>query len=707
MPTEERKLPENDASKPSSQPRLLPPEWPSYTDRQWTPENGSVNQPPENYSASPESAANSASGPADDSTMVPSRQNRSLAPWAGPVILITAVGALGQAWVGYEGRITGTPSAVLFYLTLCMIYAPSAALILSRQLTDNAKILFSVYMSLALLVTRFLQYPTAFVGHDEFVHESIALQIDRTGHLFHPLNSILPEASYYPGMEIVTTALQHATGLSLHMAGCVVLALAFVISTLALIQIMRRITGSVTAACLAALIYLCNQETLYFNTSFSYASLAMPMAFFCIYVFSIRSRSRKIYGLIPVLAVFVSLAATHHLTSLAVVIVLWFWNRLTKQLTGRREPQLFIFYLLCLLVTALWTWFARAYVISYIRESLASSVVSIERLIDGKGGRKLFSTPAGYKTPQWEVIVSFGSVLLIVIILIPALSYVINRWRLIGAAGIVLTALALTYPAIPFGHLTNASSEVADRSSPFIFCGIAYVVAIWWFRRLSTNNAALLTSFLGSQRLFRLGFVRRPLAFLRRPLGFVRRPRLTPALVLSLTFCFVGGGIIGASDFSYTPGKYIVSADERSIDQLALAAGSWESANIKPNSRFVGDRDNSLVAQFNGGLHSVTPAADKVDEGSISNLLLRYLAPSDINTVCTDHIQYLIADVRLSTALPELGVYMDEGEYLDGTRTAPPSVADLTKFDQVPGAERIYDNGAIRIFDLEGLSCPG
>ena len=508
-------------------------------------------------------------------------------------------------------------------------------------------------------------------------------------------------------MEIVTTALQHATGLSLHAAGCVVLSVAFIISTLALIQIMRRITASVTAACLAALIYLCNQETLYFNTSFSYASLAMPMAFFCIYVFSIRSKSLKINGLIPVLAVFVALAATHHLTSLAVVIVLWVWNRLT-QITGRREPQLFTFYLLCLLVVALWTWFARVYVISYIQESLSSSVASVGKLITGGGGRKLFSTPGGYQTPHWEVIISFGSVLLIVIILIPAAWYVINRWRLIGAAGIVLTALALTYPTVPFGHLTNASSEVADRSAPFIFCGVGYVVAMWWFCRLGTqHNDALLTSSLRSQRLLTLALVRRPLAFVRRRLAFVRRRRLTPALVLGLTFCFVGGGIIGASDWSYTPGKYMVSADERSIDQFALAAGSWEAANIEPNSRFVGDRDNSLVAQFYGGMHAVTPAADGVDEGSISNLLLRHLAPSDTNTVCADRIQYLIADVRLSTALPQLGVYMDQGEFLDGTRTAPPSVADLTKFDQVPGAERIYDNGAIRIYNLEGLSCPG
>jgi hypothetical protein len=177
--------------------------------------------------------------------------------------------------------------------------------------------------------------------------------------------------------------------------------------------------------------------------------------------------------------------------------------------------------------------------------------------------------------------------------------------------------------------------------------------------------------------------------------------------VLGLTFCFVGGGVIGAADWSYVPGIYLVSADNRSIDQLALATGSWEAANIEPNSRVVSDRDNSLVAQSYGGLHVLTPAADGIDEGAISNLLLRHPAPSDVSTACANHVQYLIADARLATSLPEEGIYMDQGEYLNGTRTAPPAVTYLTKFDQVPGAERIYDNSAIRIYDLEGLSCPG
>lgn len=602
--------------------------------------------------------------------------------------MLAALGALGQAWIGYQGRTTGAIYPELFYLTLCMIYTPSAALILSGKLSDNAKIGFAVYMSLAVLATRFLQYPNAFAYHDELVHQAIAMAIDQTHHLFHPVNSILPEASYYPGMEIVTTGIQHVTNTSLHTAGWAVLALANVITTLALIELIRRVTGNVSVACLAALIYMCNQEALAFNSQFSYASLALPLALFCLYVFATRDQSARMHGLIPVLAVFVALEATHHLTSLAVVILLWAWNRAT-QVTGRRVPQLSIFYALSILVVLAWTWFARAYVVSYVRESLASSVNSVYALLNGGASRKLFATPAGYQTPKWEVIVSFGSVLVIVLILIPAGWYVVRRWRLVGAAGLVLTVLAAIYPVIPFGHLTNASSEVADRSAAFVFAGVGYVVAIWWFRQLKAQGRA------------------RPVFANRRIFSSRGRLRSTLALVLGLTFCFVGGGIIGQADWSYVPGNYMVSADNRSIDQLALAAGSWEAANIKPGSRVVADRDNGLVAQSYGGLHLVTPAADGVDEGSISNLLLRYFSPTDVYVACTDRVQYLIADVRLSTSLPEVGIYVDQGEYLSATRTAPPSAAYLTKFDQVPGAERVYDNGAIRIYNLEGLSCPG
>ena len=290
-----------------------PTEWPASTDPRLMPGSGPGSQQLESYAAAPDFSGDGHGSP---------KRNRSLTHWAGLVILLTAVGTLGQAWISYEGRTTGASSPALFYLTLSLTYAPSAALILSGKLSDNAKVGFALYMSLAVHATRFLQYPSDFGYHDELVHQAIAAAIDQTGHLFHPLNTILPEASYYPGMEIFTTGLQHMTGMSLHSAGWVVLAIADAITVLAIIQLMRRITGNMNVACLAALIYMCNQELLNFNSQFSYASLALPLALFCIYVFAMRDESAKLRGLIPAMAVFVALEATHHITSLAVVILL-------------------------------------------------------------------------------------------------------------------------------------------------------------------------------------------------------------------------------------------------------------------------------------------------------------------------------------------------------------------------------------------------
>ena len=150
-------------------------------------------------------------------------------------------------------------------------------------------------------------------------------------------------------------------------------------------------------------------------------------------------------------------------------------------MTGRRVPQLYVFYALSILVVAVWTWFARAYVITYIQSAVSSAADSVYKLLNGGSSRKLFATPGGYKTPEWEVIVSFGSVLLILFILVSAGLYAIRRWRFAGAVGLVLTLTALAYPVVPFGHLTDNSSEIADRSAAFIFGGVAYVVSIWWF----------------------------------------------------------------------------------------------------------------------------------------------------------------------------------------------------------------------------------
>jgi hypothetical protein len=611
---------------------------------------------------------------------IPAVRTRPRAVWSGLVLLLVSLGVLGQAWVGYEGRITGSLSAIFWYATICLIFVPSAALIMSGLLSDQARIWFTLYLSLALLATRFVLYPDQFVYHDELINYRVLLSIEHTRHLFTP-NSLLPPTADYPGMEIATSALHGLTGLSLHSSGMMILFVVRIIMTLALVRVIQRISGSVVVGCLAALIYTANPQYVFFNSQFSYQSVALPLCFFCVYVFTTQRSSRGLLSIMPSAAIILAVAATHHLTSLALVIVLWTWYLFTR-ITKRPVNKLLPLAVIGLMTVAVWTWLSRAVIVPYISEILHNSLTNIVNLATGNSKHKLFTDAAGAHNPAWQIALSFASVLLLTSTLIPALWLAIIKHRLMSAAAMVLFAIAAIYPMIPAGHLTNATAEVSDRASGFVFVGLGYLVATWWFRDMPFHRHAKAGRFTVA--------------------------RHTWLLVLGLTICFAGGTVIGSGpDWLYGPGRYLVSADNRSVDQLALQAAYWEGQNLPPGSRVYTDRVNGLLAGVYGDQRALTALENGIDQGTVSTLLLRSSSPGDVSVACRAHVEFLIADQRLATSLPHVGIYIDNGEYLYGFRTAPPASSALTKFDQVPGAERIFDNGAIRIYDLRGLSCLG
>jgi hypothetical protein len=602
------------------------------------------------------------------------------AAWAGPVLIIVALAVLGQAWIGYQARTTGIFSSNLWYLTLGLIFTPSAALVMSRQVSDRTKIWFTVYMSLALLGTRFMLYPTQFVYHDELINYRVLLSIQSSGHLFSA-NSLLPAAADYPGMEIVAEAIHQLTKLSLHASGIVVLLAVRVVMTLALIRIVQRISKKLTVGCLAALIYAANPQYVFFNSTFAYQSVALPLCFFAIYIFTTKPSPRTFASSLPALGVVVAVAVTHHLTSIALIVVLWVWY-LFALITRRTVSQLLPFALLCTAVVAARLWLARSVIVPYIGEIAHNSIVNVIAFIGGKSNHKFFTDAAGAHTPAWQIVPSLASVLIITSTLMPALWLAIVKRRLLSAAVIVLFTIAAIYPFIPAGHLTAATSEVADRSSGFVFVGLGYLIATWWFRDVPFHRH-------GKDSRFKIA-------------------RDTRLLILGLTICFVGGTIIGSGpDWLHGPGPYLVSAENRSVDQLALQAAYWEGQNLPQDSRLYTDRVNGLLAAVYGNQHVLTSLANKINTRSTSTLLLAPPSLRDVSTACRARVQYLIADRRLASSLPHVGIYIDGGEYPSDTRTQPPPLSALTKFDSVTGVQRIFDNGAIRIYDLRGLPCAG
>jgi hypothetical protein len=594
--------------------------------------------------------------------------------FAGPAAVTIALGALGQSVVGVQGRQTGESSTLLYWVSLVLIFVPAVAVIVSRRSTGRVRVAFAVATPLVLLLTRLLLFPTSFDYHDELIHVSLLHQIASTGHLFSP-SSLLPSAPMYPGLEIVTSAIQALTRLSEHTSGLLALGLARLLMTVCILEILRRVTKSTTLAALGAMVYVANPQYLWFNGQFSYQSMALPLSFFAVVLVE-RSRRPRATVLLALTATFVAVAASHHLTSIALVCLLWVWflfARLRRH--DANWPWLLRASLLATAVVGCWSIFASGHLAPYLHEMAVNNVSHLIDLLHGKTDHKFFTDAAGDTTPTWERLLSLSSVLVIMLCLVPALWRQWTARRALSAAALTLTLIAVMYPMIPAGHLTNATAEVADRASGFIFVGLAYLLPIWWYRPAQRHPGT------------------RP----ARP----RFPRLPVLATIGLAVLFVGGTVVGSGPaWQRVPGAYLVSAENRSVDDVARQAASWEAARLRPGSRVFTDRMNGLLAAAYGNMHVLTNLGDGIDLWSASTLILRGPEPADVPAVTSLRAAYVIADARLATSLPHVGIYIDTGEYEVGMRTSPPPSGALVKFDDVEGAARIFDNGSIRIYDV-------
>jgi hypothetical protein len=585
--------------------------------------------------------------------------------------LLAVVGALGLLLVAiaFNGSRAGAGWAeVLFWAGLLVLYAPIALRVVSAAPTRAERVGLIVFLGLALYLVKVMQNPVGFTYPDEFIHQYNVDQILQTHHLFNP-NAGLPVTPFYPGLSTVTAALAALSGLSDFVSGLVVIGAARLVLLLALFLFTERISGSERIGAITTLLYTTNPNFVYFSAEFAYESLALPLAFMVAFVVSERESAESalprlgltVVALLGIMAVVV----THHLTSYALVAFLLLLALLFRLVTDRWPWGLLLIGLFALSAALEWLFFVAGLTLTYLAPVVNRALQALLAFLEGQGiGRDLFTSTSGTVAPLWERLVGVGSALLDAFGLPFGLVEIRQHYRR-NPFALLLGAAALVYFVVLGLRFFPATWEIANRTSEFVFVGVAFVLAL------------TIVGLTGRER----------------PRGM-----RALALVAGIAVLFMGGLIAGWSPNVRLARPYVVEADGYAIQPQGLTAAKWTRKFLGTGNIIITDPSNMhfLLTYGNqrpltGGVYGIQPLmyAKNVDQ-------------SVINILRSTQARYVLFDHRTISWDQLAGVYFDRAGTNADTALFPPQVNG--KFDQQSGVSRIFDSGNIVIYDVGALS---
>lgn len=617
---------------------------------------------------------------------LPAADDRALDPLPPAMLAANAGLALLVAAVAANGSRMGMVWAVpVFYGAVAWIFLPFAARLL-HPATPRAELVADLGLLMAaLFVARVIREPMAFIDHDEFLHWSTAQSIIETGALFSP-NPLLPVSPLYPGLELVTTAIIHLSGLTVFDASLALLAVARITFILTLFFTYERIGGSARIAACGCLVYAGSSTFFVFDSQFSYESLAVTFvgALLLAEARSVREgRTRHIWLIFAPIAA--ALGATHHMSAFFAAILFTTLAALEYLRTGagRARGSALLVAALAVLLPVVWSNLMGNPSSGYLGPVIAGGLKEAIGLFGHAPGRKLFTSEDGSVAPLWERLVAVGSVALVALGLLTGFLRAIARsglpvaWRTLSSLRrirnwsnsrlLLLTLLTLAFPLSILFRLTRSGWEIGNRVGPFSFFGVGLVIAI-----------AVGAYWQGCSR------------------------RAGPVAAIAVAGCviLVGGIISAQGPRILVPAQFEVSADAASIEPMSISAARWAKAWLGPGNLFASDRINRLLLSTYGRQGVATTLQEGLDTGEI--IMARTLGWREISLLRETGVEFVTVDLRLTTALPTVGVYFDGGA-ADQGHIRPPRAEALLKFNLVPQIGRIFDDGYLVTYDVRGL----
>ncbi len=590
------------------------------------------------------------------------------------LIVTTATGVLLVAIAYHGARLNRSWADALFWVGLLVVFLPVAFRLTGRQASRDERMWLVIVVGLGLYAVKVLLEPNAFGLHDELGQFRSAVDIVRTGRLYTK-NPVVPAYSFYPGLVSATAALSRFSGLGIFTSGVVILAVARVLLVGGLFLLVERVSDSPRIAGLAVLVYAANPNFVFFDSQFSYESLALGLGVLILWSLSrtFDGRSQRWGPLIVAAVLDASLILTHHLTSYVVclVVLVWALFELVRRRSVREAgPPLLLAGLAAAATAAyaVWSWPETE---SDIGGSITSSINGLVNVVTGQTAvRHPYSGAAGYTNPLIEQIVGIASVALLLVAL-PWGLYALWRRRPSSGGLLILGLCGVLYPLTLALRLTSAGSETSNRASEFVFVGLGAMLAVAFVARLGSRAA--------SRRISSLPW------------------RLGATLYLGVVFA--GGITVGNPLYELLPGSFQVAASNRSVDSEGVLAARWAS-RLGVGQAVLGDENDEVLASAYTRLKPVrgTFAGTGIGElftsprlGPLERLLIRYFK-----------LRYLIVDTRDSTALPADGHYFEGGDPRSAYKH-PIALRSLTKFSSERCVEQLFASDHVEIFDTQRI----
>lgn len=602
-----------------------------------------------------------------------------------PALSLASALALALIALGLSPRRHAGPSnEALFCAGAFLLFLPLCMRIAWPRVSRFERIGLLLVAVGALYAIKLLSSPLGFTGFDEFLHWRTAEDILVRQRLF-TANALLPISPLYPALEIAATAIANVTGLPLFPSALLLLATSRLIFICTLFLFFEAVTGSSRVSAIACVVYMGNSSFPIFHSAFSYESLAVV---FLILAFlaavsakadSVDSDRRAVILAMPFLLV---LAATHHLTAFIAASLLALLTIIAFLRRGAPQRRMLPMILIVVAATSAWAWPALMGnpVGEYLLPSLQHGLEDIVQLLKTwTPVRKPFVSTDGSTTPLWQRATMLAALALVCLGLAMGFFRALDRAdaKIVRTRGrmrisarwsndwlMLLVLLTLIFPLTILLRLTESAWELGNRLGPYAYFGVAPVVAFavagaWQGRSAGPWRAMTAGAALG-------------------------------VVLVGGLFTAWGGPI-------ELPRRYRVVADAQSVEPMGVDAARWTKVWLGPEHRFVSDRINRLLLAVYGRQQVVTSLQEQVDTSRL--LFAATLGPEELHTLKTADIDYLLVDMRLTQALPRLGVYFERGEDLQRYEL-PPEPQALTKFNAIARVSRPFDNGAIIIYDV-------